>query len=199
MDMVERYIRLKPFLEFLSKDRKLVDMLPTPRKNSDFDNLQEKLPTLRSVTVALQGENVDLGDVRALFDGLLSTNAEPDLAEYLRQDAEMVHSKSFESAIVKLLSKQEEKLKEKKQDVTALIIKDGCPAPEFVDSHEKDFVLKCLKEKRMERAAELKKAKYTDVRFILSTSDLMERVFSSAGFAYGERRQSLPPVNLEMQ
>ena len=41
--------------------------------------------------------------------------------------------KSFESAIVKLLSKQEEELNEdEKQNVTALLIKDGCPALEIV-------------------------------------------------------------------
>ena len=85
------------------------------------------------------------------------------------------------------MSKQEEELNEdEKQDVTALLIKDGCPAPEFVDSDENDFVVKCLKKRRMERAAELKKAKYTDSRFILSTSDLLERFFGSAGFAYAE-------------
>ena len=117
----------------------------------------------------------------------------------LRQDAEIVHSKSFESAIVKLLSKQEEELNEdEKQDVTALLIKDGCPALEFVDFDKNDFVVKCLKKRRMERAAELKKAKYNDARFILLTSDLLERFFSSAGFAYGEHRLSLLPVNLEM-
>ena len=158
------------------------------------------MPTLRSVTVALQGLNLALGDVRALFDGLLLTYAEPEFAEYLRQDAEIVHSKSFDSAIVKLLSKREEEMNEDgKPDVTALLIKDGCPAPEIVDSDENDFIVKCLKKRRMERAAELKKAKYTDARFILSTSDLLERFFSSAGFAYGEHRQSLLPVNLEMQ
>ena len=95
--------------------------------------------------------------------------------------------------------KQEEELNEdERQDVTALLIKDVCPAPEFVDSDENDFVVKCLKKRRIERAAELKKAKYTDARFILSTSDLLERFFSSAVFAYGEHRQSLLPVNLEM-
>ena len=158
MDMAETYVQLKAILEFLSKDRKLVDMLPTPRENSDLDNLQEKLPTLRSVTVALPGENEDLGDVRAFFGGLLSTYAEPEFAEYLRQCAEITHSKSFESAIVKLLSKQEEELNgEKKQDVTVLLINDGCPVPEFVDSDENNFVLICLKKRRMERTAELKR------------------------------------------
>ena len=200
MDIVERYIRLKPSLEFLSKDRKLVDMLPTQRESSDLDDLKEKLPTLRSLFVALHGENVDLGDVRVLFHGLLSKYAEPEFAEFLRQDAEIAHSKSSESAIVKLLSKQEEELNEdERQDVTALLIKDGCPAPESVDSDENDFVVKCLKKGRMERAAELKKAKYTDAILILSTSDPLETVFSSAGFDYGEHRQSLLPVNLEMQ
>ena len=200
MDMLENYIRLKLLLDFVSKDRKLVDMLRKPRENSDLDDLQEKLPTLRSVTVALQGENVDLSDVKALCGVLLSTYAEPEFAEYLHQDAETAHSKSFESAIVKLLPKQEEELiEDEKQELTALLIKDGCPVPEIVDSDEIDFVVKCLNKRRIERAAELKNAKYTDARFFLSTSDLLENFFSSAGFAYGEHRQSLLPVYLEMQ
>ena len=100
----------------------------------------------------------------------------------------------------KNLSKKEVELNEyEKQNVTPLLIKDGCPAPEFVDSDESCFVVKCLKKRRMERAAELKKAKYTDSRYILSTSDLLKRFFSSADFAYGEDRQSLLPVNLEVQ
>ena len=98
------------------------------------------------------------------------------------------------------MSKQEEELNEdEEQAVTALLIKDGCPAPEFVDCDENDSVVKCWKKRRMERGAELKKAKYTDARLILSTTDLFERFFSSAGFAYGEHRQSLLPVSFEMQ
>ena len=66
--------------------------------------------------------------------------------EYSRQDAELVHSNSFQSEIVKLLSTQEEELNEdEKQDVTALFIKDGCPATNFVDSDGNGFVVKCLK------------------------------------------------------
>ena len=104
-----------------------------------------------------------------------------------------------QNANVKQLSKQEEELNDdEKQDVTALLIRDGCPVPEFVDSDENDSIVNCLKKRRMERAAELKKAKYTGARFVLSTANLLERFFSSAVFAYGEHRQSLLPVNLEM-
>ena len=60
MTMVQRYIKLKPSLEFLSSDRKLVDLLPSPVQNSDIDELSEKLVKLKSVTVALQGEDIDL-------------------------------------------------------------------------------------------------------------------------------------------
>ena len=51
----------------------------------------------------------------------------------------------------------------------------------------------------MEMVAELMKAEYTEAHFILSTSDLLEKFASRAGFAYGEHRQKLLPVNLERQ
>ena len=104
MTMVQRYIKLKPSLEFLSSDRKLVDLLPSPVQNSDVDELSEKLVKLKSVTVALQGEDIDLCDARALFDKILEEYKEPEFKKYLDKEAHIVHCKVFDNAVVKCLS-----------------------------------------------------------------------------------------------
>ena len=44
-----------------------------------------------------------------------------------------------------------------------------------------------------------KTPKYMDLRFILPTSNIVERLFSSAGYAYNDMRKALIPANLEEQ
>jgi len=40
---------------------------------------------------------------------------------------------------------------------------------------------------------------YLDLRFIVLTSNMCERLFSKAGCALSDRRKSLAPVNFEQQ
>ena len=40
---------------------------------------------------------------------------------------------------------------------------------------------------------------YVDCRFLLPTSNILERFFSTVGYAFNDYRQSLLPMNLEMQ
>ena len=40
---------------------------------------------------------------------------------------------------------------------------------------------------------------YQDVRYLRPTSNMAERFFSKAGFAFGDLRQSILPMNLEMK
>ena len=65
-DMINRYIELKPFLDFFQEEPNLIDNLLTPRENNDLQTLQDDLKNLFSVTCALQRENLDLYDVRVL-------------------------------------------------------------------------------------------------------------------------------------
>ena len=65
-DMINRYIELKPFLDFFQEGPNLIDNLLTPRENNNLQTLQDDLKNLFSVTCALQRENLDLYDVRVL-------------------------------------------------------------------------------------------------------------------------------------
>ena len=58
-----------------------------------------------------------------------------------------------------------------------------------------DFAATLLKKRKIEKAG----SQYMNVKFILPTSNLVERFFSSATYSFGDLRQSLLPMNLEMQ
>ena len=63
-DMLNRYIEFKPVLvEHFSDDNNILFYLMSPVENAAID-----MAVLRSVTKALQRENIDLSSVRALFD-----------------------------------------------------------------------------------------------------------------------------------
>jgi hypothetical protein len=56
---------------------------------------------LDSVMVKLQSSDVNLSDVRKLFDSCIKTF--PSMAPHLCSDAKIVHSPAFESGLVKLI------------------------------------------------------------------------------------------------
>ena len=49
-DMINRYIELKPFLDFFQEVPKLIDNLLTPCENNNLQTLQDDLKNLFSVT-----------------------------------------------------------------------------------------------------------------------------------------------------
>ena len=44
-----------------------------------------------------------------------------------------------------------------------------------------------------------KKSKYMDLKFIIPTSNICERLFSAAGYGLNDRRQAILPANFESQ
>ena len=67
-DMLNRYIEFKPVLVEHFSDDNILFYLMSPVENAAIDELVKDMAVLRSVTKALQRENIDLSSVRALFD-----------------------------------------------------------------------------------------------------------------------------------
>ena len=89
--MVSRYLEIQVFLDQLPSYSKIVELLPVPKDVAALKLLGEKLEKLRSVTIALQRENLDLLDARLLFDEILNVNNEPEFAKYLNPNGHLVH------------------------------------------------------------------------------------------------------------
>ena len=58
-----------------------------------------------------------------------------------------------------------------------------------------DIATICLQKRKKAGKSSL----YISPNFILPTSDMVERFFSNAGFAFPDFRQALVPIKLEMQ
>ena len=58
-----------------------------------------------------------------------------------------------------------------------------------------DFATICLQKRKKTGKSSL----YISAKFILPISDIVERFFSNAGFAFYDCRQALLPINLEKQ
>ena len=71
MNMVDRYLEIKGFVEQLPSCSKLVDYIPTAKENQEIQDFKETFQKLHSVTKALQRENIDLCDARVLFEEVL--------------------------------------------------------------------------------------------------------------------------------
>ena len=169
----------QPSSPFISKpeimsDQSIIDVIPTARENSQMIFLNQNLKKLDSVTLALQNESTDIADVRFLFDEVIKEF--PGLESHCGTRSDIVHSPDFEAAIIKIINDSENELSDNEKEAAILL---------------KNF----LKKRKIEKAG----SQYMNVKFILPTSNLVERFFSSATYSFGDLRQSLLPMNLEMQ
>ena len=101
-EMLDRYDLLKCYLSdpAFTNEASILDYVPTARENSQISQIHEHLKKLNSITSALQKEDVSLADVRYLFDEVV--NLYPSMRDNLGEHARIVHSPSFERALVKI-------------------------------------------------------------------------------------------------
>jgi hypothetical protein len=89
--MVERYIRIRAEIK---KVEAVEEMVPTGSRHRKLVALCQDLKKLNSVSKRLQREDIDMAQVRVLFD---SVKAEfPVMSDYLKTGAKIVHSPAFE-------------------------------------------------------------------------------------------------------
>ena len=158
--------------------------------------LIENCANLKSVTLALQRSNIDLHDAGILFDSLLEDNDNEVFQKYLEADANIVHSPNFEGGIVQILNYQNDFSDDEKTAMNCLEVTESSDVRK-VSNANGDYPEDRLRAKRA--TPECVQAQYMNCKFILPTSNLLERFFSSAGFAFNDCRKILLPTNSEMQ
>ena len=147
-----------------------------------------------SVTKELQSEEIDLAAVRCLFDGLIECH--PELSHYIGADADIIQSKDFENAVVKVLNSEDKKLNAKEKH-SLIGFKRSAPGSdvELLEIEESvSFAKKLLMERQSKSGV---KSEYTDLRQIPSTSNRAERVFSTAKLITTDQRNRNSPTALE--
>ena len=189
--MLDRFLTLLPVLDDMDT---VVDYMPTRAQITALKCLHEHLARLESVTKKLQLDGLDLADARALFDGVLEKYPE---MRHLDTDNALVRYPDFDPAITKVLNECEDDLTESEAASISCFMK-------FVnieDSDEDDLMAKSfadgiLASKR--RKTTKGNSKYIPLGFVGPTSNVVERLFSSANFILADCRKHMHPINFEM-
>ncbi|ETO82003.1 hypothetical protein F444_03769 [Phytophthora nicotianae P1976] len=95
--MVDRYVRIRDAIRQVEAAE---DYVPSGVSHKKLVTLLAELEKHDTVCTALQHERTTLADVRLLFDKVIAYY--PIMADHLRASAKIVHSPTFESALVKI-------------------------------------------------------------------------------------------------
>ena len=166
--------------EYLSKsdfaeDPLLVDTIPSSRENADIVTLSHNLAKFKSIQLALQKEETTLAETRALFDSLI--NEYPVMAKYISQNSAIVHSKDFESAIVKIQDEKYDCMNFSEKQATVFLKPSDDSEVEQIEGEEDSFAEAILKKRKFEKACKSKPILYKDTAFPVPTSNILERFF----------------------
>ncbi|KAG3150188.1 hypothetical protein PI124_g13109 [Phytophthora idaei] len=97
--MVHKYVRIRDTAKHVPAVEELLPRLSDHRR---ILVLHDKLKELQSVCEKLQQHKRTLGEVRALFDACMAKY--PVMEEYLKPTTKIVHSPTFEAAVIKVTS-----------------------------------------------------------------------------------------------
>jgi hypothetical protein len=209
-NMINRYIELQPTLSAMRRGRELsaeiVSLLPTATEHEELVDLSLQFGDFDTAYQQLQKrDKQDLHRVRGIFDYLIAKR--PELGRFLGPDANIVHNKHFENAVIKVIGHEEDLLSapEKRAISKYRIIPeepsaDGASAANNAQISPPGSGLM----RAMQAAESAKKQKvmipsaYRCLEHITGTSTLVESLNSYAKLIFSDRRKSMYPKNLEL-
>ncbi|KAG3250688.1 hypothetical protein PI124_g4689 [Phytophthora idaei] len=170
-----------------------------------IEALLADLRILQSVSVKLESEDLTLTDVRTLFDSVGQRFR--SLKVKLSATASIVHSPTFEAAVVKVINGAVARLTTierravKRFEVSAATTNAGSKRKQRDDEEEKleeDFASSVLRAKKVGGAEPASSAYVKLLEKLPPTSNRCERLFSQAKLVLTPQRASMLPVNFEM-
>ena len=197
--MISRYREHKVVIQTnFALEPMILEHKLSPQEDANIESIYQDLKSFNSVTLALQRDNLDLSSVRLLIDETMKKFKRLDPHQkYLVKDASIVKSNHFENGVVKIIDGMEADLTMvEKLTCGKRKMKDDSEVVEMCDDRDtEDFASKILQK----RAKNTVDSDYCNLQFLKPSSNLLERFFSSAGFALSDLRQSLTPVHFEQQ
>ena len=193
-EMLHRYSEIREFLPLLEINE-IDEGLLSIRENRDADSLIEELKDCETVTKALQSDSTTMADVRTLFDAI--SKEYPATEKRLLADATIVSNKTFESAVVKIQQGNLDLLSHGEICAVDNLKKESDEETDEVSDPDIGFAERALKRQKLK--AQNSNLKYLDLRFLIPTSNICERLFSTAGYCLNQRRMAIQPINAEYQ
>jgi len=189
-EMLKRYLRI---IGDLTDIASVAPFLPNAADNLVLKAAVAHLNNFWSVTKNIQAKEINMLHIREDFD--LICTSYPELSPYLALGAKLTNDTIFESAVVKILGKNENLLSDQetarmsKYELVDGVADAATPtsttAPSFYEQ------IQAQKKRR------LSKAKYIDFSFLVATSNSVERLFSSCKIVLDPRRKSMSPATFE--
>ena len=202
--MIDRYVHLSEHFGDCDFGEDVLRCIPNAIDHSKIVKLRQELEYFQSISMELQREGsdqLDMHDVRVLFDDLISKF--PIVRHHLAADADIVHNKDFERAVVLVQGGQEQELKraEKDQIRRFLIDEDDENSDEndTEEDRERNAAQKLLDENRERKRARFQKpTRYRCMNHIHPTTNKVERLFSRAKLVLTDMRKRMTPRHVEL-
>jgi hypothetical protein len=141
-----------------------------------------------------QGCSVFPDIARALFDQLIDDF--PCMKNYLASDADIVQDELFDDGVIKILRYNENMLSPlQKAAVSKLLKEQGFDEEvQILDSDEEDYIQQAIKKHRKTGNTQ---SSYIDCRFLVATTNTVERLFSTSRSIMTYQRSKMSPIMFE--
>ncbi|KAG2992421.1 hypothetical protein PC120_g22487 [Phytophthora cactorum] len=175
-------------------DDDLEDFIPSRYAHRGLRQLFEELRDVESISKKLQTDDRTMLDARDVLDGMLGV--QPTFRIYLglglygAPDAPIVHLPKFDSAIVKVLSR----LPAAEKTALQPFRREPPVAAPAAKQEDPSFAESILKRRKVDAVP----STYTFLAAIPPTSNVAERLFSSARAVLRHEHHRLSPMALEM-
>lgn len=189
-EMLRRYIEVKEHLPQLHVEE-IDDLIPSRKEHDGILDLCKTLGSLDSVTKCLQKDSTTISEVRALFDTVIIHY--PTTEPRLGPTANIVENPEFESALVKIQRGTIRDMDGNEEQAVKKLCVSSPQSPE----PEAQLSLADIALKTHFNSEPLQE--YGDVRFILPTTNGVERLFSKCRQALTDYRKCISPTNFEAQ
>lgn len=168
--------KLKRLLSKMADDDEIIEMVSTNRESKQIDEILAFIKDLNFVNKCFQKHNLTIADVHAALNEFIKKH--PSLRSRLGTYADIILYRTFESAIAKI---QESDESEMTPDETLGIKKLLQPNSRsqfdgFDNLPLGDRVI------NLRRIYRIKKSNYVELRFMIPSYNLCERLFWTAGF-----------------
>ena len=195
-NMLIRYIDIEPHIR--------AGRFPSSLKLLDADNfsaLQQLIARLQDfhfISLKLQEDNTTMAFTRGMFDKLI--RKVPSTASHLEWNSNIVHSPTFESAVVKLQRGEEDTLNSEERRAVECFLKPNCVdlSTEETQNDNVNIVEQAAIEEQDRKRLRSGSSMYLSTYHILPTSNIVERLFSSARYLLDDNRKKMLPRNVEI-
>lgn len=187
--MLRRYQRLESHIEEIQELR---SYYLTSSDKRNIPTVLEKFELLEKVSLELQKKGTTPDIARALFDQLIDDF--PCMDKYLSEDADIVHDKHFDNGVIKILRCNENMLSPLQREAVKCLLKED-PDEEVLEIPDlEDYVQRAMKKHRKIGNS---RTNYIDCRFLVATTNTVERLFSTSRSIMTYQRSKMSPIMFE--